>query len=143
MPWPAWPSPRRGGTAIRSPCRSRWERQACALPPPSSRLTSSIRARRETGGQSRPRGAPRAGVAAVALLLPRFPALPVEALIFTLASLTLVALVQGLRRARSTAQQAQQRAEEALRAAVEAVRVRDDLLTTVSHDLKNPLAAIK
>jgi signal transduction histidine kinase len=88
-------------------------------------------------------GAVVIGVAAVGLLLPYFPALPVEAAIFMLASVMLVVLVQILRRARATAQQAQRRTEEALHAAVEAVRMRDDVLTAVSHDLKNPLAAIK
>ncbi|GAC1397948.1 MAG: hypothetical protein NVSMB65_16660 [Chloroflexota bacterium] len=88
-------------------------------------------------------GAVLIGGAAVAALRPGLPGLPVEAVIFTLASLMLVLLVQTLRRAHATAREAQRQAEEALRAAVEAVRVRDDVLTTVSHDLKNPLAAIK
>jgi signal transduction histidine kinase len=88
-------------------------------------------------------GAVAISVAAVAVLQPRFPALPLEALIFACASILLLALVRGLRRARARAQEAQRRTAEALRVAVEAVRVRDDLLSAVSHDLKNPLTAIK
>jgi len=80
-------------------------------------------------------GEGREGLAAVAvgagtsaLLLPRFPALPLEEAIFVGASLLLLALVQRLR-------WAQTRAEAA-------VRERDAVVALVSHDLKNPLTAI-
>ncbi len=74
--------------------------------------------------------------ASTAALLPRFPALPLEEALFVLASLGLLALIGRLRTAQQAAHRAQRESEEAL-------RLRDEVLAALSHDLKAPLTAIK
>lgn len=64
-----------------------------------------------------------------AILLPFFPALPLEELIYLGASGLMLTLIRRLRAVRARAEAA--------------VRQRDALFATVSHDLKNPLLTIK
>ncbi len=69
------------------------------------------------------------------VLLERFGALPLEEVLFALASVVLLILIDRLRRERLRAETAQVTAEDAL-------QVRDHILAAASHDLKSPLVAI-